>query len=472
MSDYSKNCPVSPEIRRIVHKSFDGPITNEEVLRIQSALRESDDAKRWYTTVAQLHADLAVVKQSEDACRTARMETDNSDFDSQAGTDSQLSSTVSDDSPIADQLIAPSRDSLGIWVSKRLIAVMRGFPMSMAASLLIIGLGLGCGVGLVTAKLVNVAPRFVAMPWRWQVGSDVIAKISTTHRLKWQASESPETLPTQGLREGQQIRIAEGLLELSYRSGVRLILNGPAVFEVRSEHGGKLYSGTASVTAHKDISSFQIETPSGRLQCGPGHYGVEVRPSDEADQSGGAHQPTAVHVFEGLADNVETCLIEQPAGFVTSLKEGDSFEFLNSGQPNRITRATSDRFPTFIPEGEFEVFEGREIPLGNLFDDSKTASLTEAVESDEFQAAGETIDLGVATVHDGGLDMDVSLAENGVYFNFANVGGGDLKSAGYPRTTPIARSNPSQFGPPVKTLMVPGRRINWKKALACVPMSL
>ena len=70
--------------------------------------------------------------------------------------------------------------------------------------------------------------------------------------------------------------------------------------------------------------------------------------------------------------------------------------------------------------------------LGNLFDDSKTASLTEAMQTDTFQAAGETIDLGVAAVQDGGLDVDVSLSEGGVRFSLENVGGGGPRVKGLP----------------------------------------
>ena len=174
---------------------------------------------------------------------------------------------------------------------------MRKFPVRMAASILIIGLGLGCGVGIMAATLhfLPNPPTFLPLPWNWLVNSDVVAKIDSTHELVWQtSSESPETLPTRGLRVGQQVRINEGWMQLTYRNGVGVILQGPAVFEVRSEHGGKLFSGRLSVTTPAGSPPFHIETRAGRLQVGIGHVGVDAGDSTSDRQvevnsfSGGA----------------------------------------------------------------------------------------------------------------------------------------------------------------------------------------
>ena len=153
---------------------------------------------------------------------------------------------------------------------------------SMAASVLLAGLGLGGGVGLFAASMIHVRPVFAPVPWNWSVGQDVVGRVISTHEAAWQSSDVPETLPTHGVRVGQQIRLESGLLSLSFRGGARAILNGPAVFEVRSDAAGKLYSGKLSLISPSESGTFVVATPSGRFRCDAGQYGVEVGTPNDA----------------------------------------------------------------------------------------------------------------------------------------------------------------------------------------------
>lgn len=407
MENSPKSQPVSPEIQRLVHRSFDGPISADELSQIQAALSSSPKAQQWYCEVAQLHADLASTKQSLNLCRQVQIECG--------------------DSSVLEEFRAPQGTRRLV---QRVAESIQRFPFGIAASLLAVGIGLGCGVGLFAATLVHVAPRFVPLPWNWSVGQDVVAKVESTHNVLWQPSESPETLPTQGLRVGQQIRIEEGLMQLAFRDGVSLILTGPAVFEVKSANGGKLYEGKLSAVSSENAAGFNVETAAGRFQFGPGHYGVEVLDLEAGEL--GTETQTNVHAFSGIANGVVTAYFASAWGETVPLTSGESLRFVRSGPPLYTSLPSSADFPRDMPAPQRERFTGSKILLANLFDDSKTASLTEAMESDAYQAAGETIDLGVAAVRDGGLDVDVSLAEDGVVFNFANVGGGGPAVLGLP----------------------------------------
>jgi hypothetical protein len=258
------------------------------------------------------------------------------------------------------------------------------------------------------------------------VSNDVVAKIDSTDNLVWQtASENPDTPPTRGLRVGQQVRIDRGWMQLTYRNGAGIILKGPAVFEVRSEHGGKVFSGKLSVTAPSGVPPFHIETLTGKLQVASGHVGID------AGDAASIRQVT-VNAFEGPAPGVAMARYEGNSGVIVDLVPGDSFQFNDSGIESKLVLASADEFPLQLPRPSQGTFTGTTILLGNLFDDSTTASLTEAMQTDEYEAAGETTDLGIAAVHDGGLDVDVSLAEDGVLFNFMSVGGGGATVAGLP----------------------------------------
>lgn len=65
--------------------------------------------------------------------------------------------------------------------------------------------------------------------------------------------------------------------------------------------------------------------------------------------------------------------------------------------------------------------EFQSIALGNLFDDAKGTPLNTALASDTPQARGETTDLGVAAVVDGGFQTPKTIAP-GVLFDLSNVG--------------------------------------------------
>lgn len=407
MSDANPQKSVPLEIRSLMHRSFDDSLDESEFAQLQSALKASTEARLLYGELAQLHADLTSQKQADAICKEVQHE-----FQA-AGTELSLKSL---------ELDPPEQRR------SKLLELVRALPIRLAASLLILGLGLGCGVGIMAATLgyLPSAPTFLPLPWNWLVDSDVVAKIEATHDVVWRtASENPDTLPTRGLRVGQQVRISEGLMQLNYRNGVGVILEGPAIFEVRSAQGGKLFSGKLSVTTPPGAKPFHIETLAGRLQVGVGYVGIDAGDSASARQ-------VVVNAFSGTAPGVAMAQFVSNSGVTVDLKPGDAYRFSDSGVESRVELASSNEFPVTVPRKEQQAFAGNTILLGNLFDDNMTATLTEAMQTDEYQAAAETVDLGVAAVHDGGLDVDTSLAEDGVWFNFLNVGGGGAKVAGLP----------------------------------------
>ncbi|WP_146588655.1 hypothetical protein [Posidoniimonas polymericola] len=383
-------------MRALIHRSFDAPLTDVEVTELEDALKSNQDAQRLYCELSLLGADLVARKQAASFCKEVQSEL-----------------------PDAEVLPLPRRRS-------RTSSLRRFIPRS-AAAMLALGIGLGGSVGLIAATLgyQQNGPRFFPLPWKWEVENDVVAKIDATHNLVWQTSEAPETPPTRGLRGGDQIRISEGWLRLAYKSGVSLMLQGPAVYEVRSEHGGKLFAGTCSVVVPSGASPLHLEINSGRLQVGPGYVGI----SDAGSAEGRA---AAVHVFSGATFGSAVVQYRGLEGEPVELEDGEAALLGDFGLVDRISLATEEQFPRDIPGQRPGRYTGDKLYLGNLFDDGTTTSLAEAMVTDQYQAAAETTDLGVAAVIDGGLDVDVRLAEDGVWFNFVSVGGGGAAVLGLP----------------------------------------
>lgn len=387
---------VPASVRSLIHRSFDAPLTDAEVAELQDALKADKDAQRLYCEFSLMGADLIARKQVANFCKEMQIEL-----------------------PNADLLPLPRKSS-------RLAALRRFVPRS-AAAILALGVGLGGGVGLIAATLgyAHNSPKFFPLPWKWEVESDVVAKIDATHDLVWQQSEAPETPPTRGLRTGDQIRISQGSIRLAYKSGVSLMLEGPAVYEVRSEHGGKLFAGKASIVVPTGMQPLHLETNSGRLQIGPGYVGV-------SEEESNGDRVAAVHVFSGTGYGAAVVQYQGVAGELLQLMEGQAATVGDAGFVQSIELAAPEAFPRKMPEQPTGRYTADQLYLGNLFDDSTTTPLVEAMLTDGYQAAAETTDLGVAAVVDGGLDVDVRLAEDGVWFNFVSVGGGGAGVIGLP----------------------------------------
>ncbi len=91
---------------------------------------------------------------------------------------------------------------------------------------------------------------------------------------------------------GRKIVLSSGLLEIAYDIGAKVILEGPAVYEVDSPNSGFLSSGKLTVKATTEkAKGFVIRTPTAIVTDLGTEFGVGV------DKLGG----TTSHTFRGLA---------------------------------------------------------------------------------------------------------------------------------------------------------------------------
>lgn len=404
------NDTPSRELRKLVFRSFDGPLTREEELELQSELLKSEAARSWYADAVSLHADLTAINKASEVCGQA--------FE-QGGVEPVSAGDARDSALNASQRISAEPRSASFWANSRL---------ALFASVLFVGVGIGCSLGLFAGAALQPRPVFTANAWEWSIDKDVVAKTVGSSDAVLQTADVPETPPTQGLRIGQQVRLESGLLELTHRNGATVILEGPATYEARSDRGGKLFRGKAKVSVPEGLSAFILATRAGQFRCGAGEFGVEA----DSDVEGGVVHMQAYP--KGLSSDIAGSYVgrdDERYKFVygESIKVGDT----GGGLDSDLIQPTGPReFVSQMPERRSKPFRGDRIPLGNLFDDSKDASIDEAVATDTFQSAAEIVDLGVAAVHDGHLDADLLIAESGVRINLSNVGGGGPKVKGLP----------------------------------------
>ena len=123
------------------------------------------------------------------------------------------------------------------------------------------------------------------------------------------------------LEVGDRIAFDEGLVELNFRTGVRVVLEAPADFEVTGKnqgflHHGKLVAEVIDETAH----GFVIDGPSGRLVDLGTVFAVAVDKRGEME----------VHVIEGLVDATasggETKRLEENQAMRMVAGKGSSME--------------------------------------------------------------------------------------------------------------------------------------------------
>lgn len=405
------------EVRRLIQKSLDEPLTGDEVRKLEEMLREDPQLRLAYLEATQLHVNLIEHGQAVEICRRAAEE-----FPRSTSNDRILDEQIQSDEENEEVEANLRVDSANVLPRRRLLRfpTLPG-PLPYAAALLIAGMCLGCGVGIVAASVMYKQPGFTSAKWNYPADPGSVARVTATQGATWQASKSPDTPPTRILKAGQEIRLDGGLVEIAFRDGTQAILEGPGVLEIRSGSACKLYSGKLCVSkGDRRLLNFIIETPTGVTQIRSGEAGLIAD-----DEKTVCHNFNAALQIESLREVSVTQVLEPEHNQVVELNAVTGIEL-------KQEKVDLSLFARRLKDRPTERFTGEAIRLGNLFDDDTTQSLTEAMLSDTYQAAGETIDLGVAAVRDGGLDVDFPLFDTGPQFNLVNVGGGGPRVRGLP----------------------------------------
>lgn len=95
-----------------------------------------------------------------------------------------------------------------------------------------------------------------------------------------------------GLRRGQSVSLKKGLVEVKFRNGAVVVVEGPAEFEIRSKTEAFLHRGRAVARVPEQARGFVIDSPRGRLVDLGTEFGIAVGETGE----------TEVHVLEGRVE--------------------------------------------------------------------------------------------------------------------------------------------------------------------------
>ncbi len=278
--------PQFDELGRLLAALCDGALTVEESARLEQLAGASSEARRFALDYLLLNGEL----QWEAA--------------SGAGSLPRLPELVLARAQVSCD--APG----GVFSLSRLRPPTSWTSRALAASALVV---VAC-TGLLLAGF------FWGVPWVRQDGGPAMAddappaRITQTHRAVGFAADA-DLFEQADLDRAAWIDLREGLLELAFSRGARVVLQGPARLEIAGPNEARLESGSLVAHVPREASGFAVHTPTVSVIDRGTEFGVAVAPSGES----------RIRVFEGAVDIVPR----------TGLATGVSPNRVESGQAVR-----------------------------------------------------------------------------------------------------------------------------------------
>ncbi|MEA1952438.1 MAG: FecR domain-containing protein [Planctomycetota bacterium] len=213
---------------------------------------------------------------------------------------------------------------------------------------------------------------------------EFVARLTQAMDCRWANSE---TAPKVGsfLLPRRTLQLEEGLAQITFESGVTLVLEAPAVFAPKSNYGGTLQLGRLTVEVPASGIGFAIETPSVRIVDLGTEFGVQV------DQEQGVE----VHVLKGQVASAWTAQQEGEQK-VVRLSQNDSATFDTRNKTVQRGTAKADQFVRRMPPAPRVRFFTDQAAWSAAAGRAETFSthgrnLTQAAEVSAVPQAGQTL---------------------------------------------------------------------------------
>ena len=334
----SGHLPISDEFLSLLNDALDDTLIETQVHELVALLDSDSEVRKAYIDHMQLRRHFRSLYRAERACD---------------GGLARVQATLPGAAPPFSLLSTTLHGTVGFFSS--------GWPVAYMIATVI------CGVGMLIGSLVHVSePAQVARqsstPGRavTEPKMEVVGRITGMVDCKWAgtAFDSP------GVPLGRKYELASGLMEITYDTGAKVILQGPVTYEVESKDGGYLSLGRLTAKLEKKAEGsnpqslipnpslstihdplFTIKTPTATVTDLGTEFGVEVGKGDKVEvhvlqgtvtvqQS--AHKdgtPKPMRVTQGQAVQIEpnravfTAVAYMPSAFVRSIgarRDGNS----------------------------------------------------------------------------------------------------------------------------------------------------
>jgi hypothetical protein len=232
-----------------------------------------------------------------------------------------------------------------------------GWPVAYLIATVVVGLGMLIGSWLPAFYPQQIAKRS-SLPSRVapELATELVGRITGMVDCKW-SDVSAGAFNGEQVPLGRKYALASGLLEITYDTGAKVILQGPVSFDVETRNGGFLSIGklTGKVEA-KQARGLSVRTPSATVTDLGTEFGVEVDTQDG----------TTSHVFRGSVRVQVVAADGRAEGHGRVLRENESAR-VQSGTERKIVIVHAPKpshFVREIPKRKINVFDLVDVVAG------------------------------------------------------------------------------------------------------------
>ena len=274
----------SLELRRLVQLMHDKRITPEERARLEEWLESDEEARQVYIQYMYLYARV-LWDHRQRACDSS-------------GPCSSLGSSTS---------TTPVLGFLGDIFRAGANHLSRPFALTLLVTLFLPGIILLILLVDLSHQPSTRQPVAHAVKVPAPVSA---AQFTRSHECVWTDDGAVWPLGTH-MYPGQKLKLQEGLAELTFPDGAKLLLRGPATFQL-NRGGGCLDIGSLTATVPQAASGFKIETPLATVVDLGTEFGVSV----------GVNGTSEAHVFKGRIQVITDVTSKCPTPLESQLVAG------------------------------------------------------------------------------------------------------------------------------------------------------
>ncbi len=290
------------ELGRLIGAMCEGNITADDAGQLDSLLAKDEAARQFYNNYMFLHAGLYSQHASLEAVESGAVDS------GLRISDCGLERVGASSPPVGAQRTGagdrPARFS-GRWVA--IAAVLIG--VAAVSSWLTYSF-----TGGVPKKTFEIA-RGAA-----EKGAPDVARITATRNCLW-ADIGKNLGFGSRLASGQRLDLATGLIEITFKDGAVVVLEGPATFDVQSPGKAQLRDGRLTAVVPERAHGFEVATARMNVVDLGTEFGLMAEPEGAAE----------IHVFNGL---VKAQLLDERGNQVRTME-------LNTSQAARIEPASA-----------------------------------------------------------------------------------------------------------------------------------
>ncbi len=284
------------ELGRLAATLCDGEITPAEARRLEELASQSPEARRYLIDYLQLHGELH--------------------WDHALGAGADITATLG--KPLAPEEFARGTRRAG-----------QGKP-GMRLLLLLATLAVSIAVAIIGWRAIPLQREPRARPGE-PSGAGFVAQVTATADARW-AVGTDQRYRNRRLSAGEGVQLQAGLAEVTFDSGIRIVLQGPADLHVDSADAAFLMSGAAVTTVPASADRFTLRTTTAVLVAADAEFGLAVAENGSNEIQVFTGEVTAQSTAAGTASARRVSAGE---AFTISSAPGETIAFAEPGVPAR-----------------------------------------------------------------------------------------------------------------------------------------